>query len=58
MPSIRLTQRRVDTLRPRPKVCDIRDAKLKGYGVRVKPSGASPPAPVGSIQLEAASGLK
>ena len=41
MPSIRLTQRRVDALRPRRKVRDIRDAELKGYGIRVMPSGAS-----------------
>ena len=40
MPPIRLTQRRVDALRPRRKVRDIRDAELKGYGVRVMPSGA------------------
>ena len=40
MPPIRLTQRRVDALRSRRKVRDIRDAELKGYGVRVKPSGA------------------
>ena len=40
MPSIRLTQRRVDALRPRRKVRDIRDAELKGYGIRVMPSGA------------------
>ena len=40
MPPIRLTQRRVDVLRPRRKVRDIRDAELKGYGVRVMPSGA------------------
>ena len=40
MPSIRLTQRRVDTLRSRRKVRDFRDAELKGYGVRVMPSGA------------------
>jgi len=39
MPPIRLTQRRVDALRPRRKVRDIRDAELKGYGVRVMPSG-------------------
>ena len=35
MPTIRLTQRRIDALRPRRKVRDIRDAELKGYGVRV-----------------------
>ena len=40
MPSIRLTQRRVDALRPRRNVRNIRDAELKGYGVRVMPSGA------------------
>ena len=40
MPSIRLTQRRVDALQPRRKVRDIRDAELKGYSVRVMPSGA------------------
>ena len=40
MPPIRLNQRRVDALRPRRKVRDIRDAELKGYGVRVMPSGA------------------
>lgn len=40
MPSARLTQRRIDALRPRRKVRDIRDAELKGYGVRVMPSGA------------------
>ena len=40
MPSIRLTQRRVDGLRPRRKVRDVRDAELKGYGIRVMPSGA------------------
>ena len=40
MPTIRLTQRRIDALRPRHKVRDFRDAELKGYGVRVMPSGA------------------
>ena len=40
MPAIRLTQRRVDALRPRRQVHDVRDADLKGYGVRVMPSGA------------------
>ena len=39
MPAIRLTQRRVDALTPRRKMCDVRDADLKGYGVRVMPSG-------------------
>ncbi len=40
MSPIRLTQRRVDALRPRRKPRDLRDAELKGYGVRVMPSGA------------------
>ena len=40
MPTIRLTQRRIDALRPRRKVRDFRDAELKGYGVRVMPSSA------------------
>ena len=40
MPTIRLTQRRVDALRPHRKGRDVRDADLKGYGVRVMPSGA------------------
>ena len=39
MPAIRLTQRRVNALRPRRKVCDLRDTELRGYGVRVMPSG-------------------
>ena len=39
MSAIRLTQRRVDTLRPRKTVRNVRDAELKGYGVRVMPSG-------------------
>ena len=40
MAAIRLTQRRVDTLRPRKTVRNVRDAELKGYGVRIMPSGA------------------
>lgn len=40
MAAIRLTQRRVDTLRPRKTVRNVRDAVLKGYGVRVMSSGA------------------
>ena len=39
MPGIRLTQRRVDSLVPRGKVRDIRDSELRGFGVRVMPSG-------------------
>ena len=39
MPTSRLTQRRVDALKPRRKSCDIRDAEIKGFGVRILPSG-------------------
>ena len=39
MAGVRLTQRRVDALRPRPTVRDVRDTELKGYGVRLMPSG-------------------
>ncbi len=39
MAAIRLTQRRVDTLRPRKTVRNVRDTELKGYGVRIMPSG-------------------
>ena len=39
MAAIRLTQRKVDTLRPRKTVRNVRDAELKGYGVRIMPSG-------------------
>ena len=40
MAAIRLTQHRVDTFRPRKTVRNVRDAELKGYGVRIMPSGA------------------
>ena len=39
MAAIRLTQRRVDTLRPHKTVRTVRDAELRGYGVRITPSG-------------------
>ena len=39
MPNIRLSQRRVDSLKPRKTVCDIRDRDLKGFAIRVLPSG-------------------
>ncbi len=39
MPTSRLTQRRIDTLKPRRKTCDIRDSEIKGFGVRILPSG-------------------
>ena len=40
MPSTRLTQRLVDTLKPRKQTHDVRDPGLKGFGVRVMPSGS------------------
>ena len=40
MPNIALSEARVKALQPRPSTYDIRDAKLKGFGVRVLPSGA------------------
>ena len=39
MPTSRLTQRRVDALKPRRTTCDIRDTEIKGFGVRILPSG-------------------
>ena len=39
MAGVRLTQRRVDALRSRRTVRDVRDTELKGYGIRVMPSG-------------------
>ena len=39
MPSTRLTQRRVDTLKPRSRAYDVRDSGLKGFGIRILPSG-------------------
>ena len=39
MPAIKLNQRRVDTLKPHKSVYDVRDRDLKGFGLRVWPSG-------------------
>ena len=39
MPSTRLTRRRVDALKPRKQTHDVRDPGLKGFGVRILPSG-------------------
>ena len=39
MPKVILTDARVKALRPRKTAHDIRDGKLKGFGVRVLPSG-------------------
>ena len=36
---VRLNQRRVDALKPRKSAYDVRDDDLKGFGVRVLPSG-------------------
>ena len=40
MATTRLNQRRVDALKPRKSTYDVRDRELKGFGVRVLPSGA------------------
>ena len=40
MATVRLNERRVQTLKPRKHVYDVRDRELKGFGVRVLPSGA------------------
>ncbi|MCY4609493.1 MAG: site-specific integrase [bacterium] len=39
MPTIRLSQRRVDSLKPDKKTLDFRDCVIRGFGVRVLPSG-------------------
>ena len=39
MPKTRLTQRRVDALKPDEKTLDVRDCVIRGFGVRVLPSG-------------------
>ena len=39
MPKATLTDARVRALKPRKRVRDIRDGKLRGFGVRVMPSG-------------------
>ena len=40
MPNIALSEPRVKALRSRPSTYDIRDARLRGFGVRMLPSGA------------------
>ena len=40
MATVRLHERRVQTLKPRKHAYDVRDRELKGFGVRVLPSGA------------------
>ena len=39
MPAIKLNQRRVDALKPRKSAYGVRDRDLKGFGLRVWPSG-------------------
>ena len=39
MAAVHLTERRVNALQPRKVVRDIRDASLKGFGIRIHPSG-------------------
>ena len=40
MATVRLDERRIRALKPRKSTYDIRDRELKGFGVRVLPSGA------------------
>ena len=40
MATLRLDQRRVDKLKPRKAAYDVRDRDLKGFGMRILPSGA------------------
>ena len=40
MPRTDLTDARVRALKPRKSAYDIRDSKLRGFGLRVLPSGA------------------
>ncbi len=40
MATLRLSERRVDTLKPRKSAYDVRDRELTGFGVRILPSGA------------------
>ena len=40
MANVRLNEGRVEALRPRRSPYDVRDSSLKGFGVRVLPTGA------------------
>ena len=39
MPAVRLTEARINALKPGKSARDVRDAALKGFGVRIMPSG-------------------
>ena len=39
MPTVRLTEARINALKPGTSARDVRDAALKGFGVRIMPSG-------------------
>ncbi len=39
MPTVRLTEARINALKPGKSARDVRDAALKGFGVRIMPSG-------------------
>ena len=39
MPTIRLTEARINALKPGTSTRDVRDAALKGFGIRIMPSG-------------------
>ena len=39
MPTMHLDRHRADALRPRRAAYDIRDRDLRGFGIRVRPSG-------------------
>ncbi len=40
MATLHLTQHRVDRLKPKKVILDVRDTELKGFGIRIMPSGA------------------
>ncbi len=40
MATLHLTQHRIDRLKPRKAILDVRDTELKGFGIRIMPSGA------------------
>ena len=39
MATLHLTQHRVDALKPKKAILDVRDTELKGFGIRIMPSG-------------------